>query len=85
MVSELYENKWKEAMIELGENGEEKKHIEFLLKIFEVLYINFVIVSLALFHKLRLQLTSCFCCVLFSVCFYFLTALVHCTLCLHTT
>lgn len=47
MVSELYENKWKEAMIELGENGEEKKHIEFLLKIFEVLYINFVIVSLA--------------------------------------
>ncbi|XP_052076094.1 interaptin-like isoform X1 [Mytilus californianus] len=37
-VSELYENKWKVAMIELGENGGKKKNIEYLLKILENAY-----------------------------------------------
>ncbi|CAC5403002.1 unnamed protein product [Mytilus coruscus] len=37
-VSELYENKWKVAMIELGENGGNKKNVEFLLKILENAY-----------------------------------------------
>lgn len=36
-VSELYEDKWEVAMIELGENGRKEKNIEFLLKILEVL------------------------------------------------
>ncbi|CAC5398545.1 unnamed protein product [Mytilus coruscus] len=37
-VSELYENTWKVAMIELGDNGGKKKNIEFLLKILENAY-----------------------------------------------
>lgn len=35
-VSELYENKWKEAMIGLGKKGGKKKNIEFLLTVFKV-------------------------------------------------
>ncbi|XP_076071873.1 uncharacterized protein LOC143043476 [Mytilus galloprovincialis] len=37
-VSELYEDKWEVAMIELGENGGKEKNIEFLLKILKNAY-----------------------------------------------